>query len=148
MNKVTGKTVAIIALLVINIALTLSLVEAFGQLKKYGNENESVFLNKKLQLNESQKQSLNTLREKHFFNASYKLNEINKLREKLHINLLANSTDTSSVRTITAEIGTLNGELEVLTYFHLLEIKSTLTAKQQENFRELLNEFINDSKSR
>ncbi len=135
-------TIGIIGLLVINLIVVSFLITGHkkgGDRKNSTRHNPAQIIIKKLDFNESQVASLNTLKESHKKNVHSKDEEIRAIKKTI-FNSLGDQTSVN-IDSLSSMIGAIQEDIEVAHYEHFLRIKALCNEDQLPKFTELSKEL-------
>jgi len=104
------------------------------------NDHRGTFLVRELNLDTIQANLYFEERNLHHKRMHQIMDKIQKDRQLLYQEVFANQPDSQAINSIIDSIGYLNGAIEKLNYTHFETIKQILNQKQEEKFKEILND--------
>jgi Spy/CpxP family protein refolding chaperone len=109
-----------------------------------GRERDSAqqFLEQQLSLSEAQRESTVQLRAAHFQKTDALRKEINRLRRQLMEEVVAATPDRDKVARLASELGSKQGQVEMLTYDHFVALYALCQPAQQEKFRTMMSGLL------
>lgn len=99
-------------------------------------------LDAELNFNDEQKEKHRTLKENHFKQMRILTEEIHKNKKDLFNRLSEPTYDSLEVKALCNKIGSLQSDLEELTFYHFNDIKSICTPEQKEKLKEVNKKLI------
>ncbi len=138
-------TIAVIGLLVLNFATLAFLVFhkpqmpfPMGMPRKEAHEH----LGKMLNLNDTQKEQINKLREEHAKTISQIQDTIKTLKDQLFDQLKTGKQDSSMVNNITSKIAENQKHIEMATFYHFAKMRALLSDEQKSKFDNIMNDML------
>lgn len=101
------------------------------------------FLIHELNFNENQKQDYQILIDEHKSDMKRLTEKIRNDKERLWNNLSGSDSNYVSAESISAEIGTDQKEIELVTFKHFQKVREICDDTQKKKFDELINEVLN-----
>jgi periplasmic protein CpxP/Spy len=101
----------------------------------------AAFMSQELQLTESQQQAFQTMRAAFFEQSRGLRRDIRTARREFYAHIMSN--DEASAQAQADLIAEKQKELEMTTFYHFRDLRSQLSAEQQENFDEVMAEMLN-----
>ena len=140
-------TIAIIILVVLNITtITLLWLGRPSHYRPPQIPREKVmfdFIAHELNFNPVQREAFKQQERKFMFDTRSVHFKIDSLQQQLYNTIYEERTDKHYLDSLTNEIGSLETELNKVTYDHLVQIKSLCDEGQQQRYKTLLNELLN-----
>lgn len=142
MSKSKTIGIAVIVLALMNVALLAFLW--FGQKHNQRLINGGgglLVLTEKLGLSESQRNQLEVLRQEHFRRMEPLRRQSHESRDRLH-SLWSGGGTQEQVDSLSAEIGSLQAQIERNTFQHFSEIRAICNAEQKKIFDQIIKDIL------
>jgi len=138
-NKYIGWVVIVLA--IINVVLLVFIWTGSNRLKRNRPQGGIIVLEERLDLNESQKQQVQQLREAHFKSMESLRDESRETRKVLH-SLWSETNVNDKVTTLTQRLGNAQAAIEKATYDHFAQIRAICSPEQKVIFDELIKDIL------
>ncbi|MFI0428077.1 Spy/CpxP family protein refolding chaperone [Mariniflexile sp. HMF6888] len=100
------------------------------------------FIARELQFNESQMQKMHMLSREHHHKIRQIHTSLRTLKNALFKNISVSPLNTSEIDSISNEIGFLEKERDIATFYNLREVYNLCNEKQKERFNEIVTEAL------